>query len=87
MIGRRLHRTCTIRGARELLVCNGRSCQVPARRAMERDDEACPAGSRRCGGARRTRDGRKGFGHPALQPHHRNTTQVVLGLCSARSAP
>ncbi|MFJ8888554.1 winged helix-turn-helix domain-containing protein [Streptomyces sp. NPDC102402] len=30
----------TIQGVRRLLVRNGWSCQVPARRAMERDDDA-----------------------------------------------
>ncbi|MFJ5737807.1 winged helix-turn-helix domain-containing protein [Streptomyces microflavus] len=30
----------TIQGVRKLLVRNGWSCQVPARRAMERDDDA-----------------------------------------------
>ncbi|MFJ5786692.1 winged helix-turn-helix domain-containing protein [Streptomyces hydrogenans] len=40
MIGRRFHLTYTIQGARKLLVRNGWSCQVPARRAMERDDGA-----------------------------------------------
>lgn len=37
---RRFHLTYTIQGVRKLLVRNGWSCQVPARRAMERDDEA-----------------------------------------------
>ncbi|WP_323179587.1 winged helix-turn-helix domain-containing protein [Streptomyces sp. NBC_00654] len=40
VIGRRFHLTCTIQGVRKLLVRNGWSCQVPARRAMERDDDA-----------------------------------------------
>ncbi|NNJ07241.1 winged helix-turn-helix domain-containing protein [Streptomyces sp. PKU-MA01144] len=40
MIGRRFHLTYTIRGVRKLLVRNGWSCQVPARRAVERDDDA-----------------------------------------------
>ncbi|MCX4736222.1 winged helix-turn-helix domain-containing protein [Streptomyces sp. NBC_01363] len=40
VIGRRLDLTCTIQGVRKMLVRNGWSCQVPARRAMERDDEA-----------------------------------------------
>ncbi|MFE6727182.1 winged helix-turn-helix domain-containing protein [Streptomyces californicus] len=40
VIGRRFHLTCTIQGVRKLLVRNGWSCQVPARRAMERDDGA-----------------------------------------------
>ncbi|MFD3972727.1 winged helix-turn-helix domain-containing protein [Streptomyces cyaneofuscatus] len=40
VIGRRFHLTYTIQGVRKLLVRNGWSCQVPARRAMERDDEA-----------------------------------------------
>ncbi|WP_323185882.1 winged helix-turn-helix domain-containing protein [Streptomyces sp. NBC_00233] len=57
MIGRRFHLTYTIQGVRKLLVRNEWSCQVPARRAMERDDEAvagwarevwpCPEDSRR----------------------------------------
>ncbi|MEU2516773.1 winged helix-turn-helix domain-containing protein [Streptomyces syringium] len=37
VIGRRFHLTCTIQGVRELLVRGGWSCQVPARRAVERD--------------------------------------------------
>lgn len=40
VIGRRFHLTYTIQGVRKLLVRNGWSCQVPARRAMERDDAA-----------------------------------------------
>ncbi|MFC9180176.1 winged helix-turn-helix domain-containing protein [Streptomyces globisporus] len=40
VIGRRFHLTYTIQGVRKLLVRNGWSCQVPASRAMERDDEA-----------------------------------------------
>ncbi|WP_405551172.1 winged helix-turn-helix domain-containing protein [Streptomyces globisporus] len=40
VIGRRFHLTNTIQGVRSLLVRNGWSCQVPARRAIERDDEA-----------------------------------------------
>lgn len=40
MIGRRFHLTYTIQGVRKLLVRNDWSCQVPARRAMERDDDA-----------------------------------------------
>ncbi|EYT79263.1 transposase [Streptomyces sp. Tu 6176] len=40
VIGRRFHPACTIQGVCELLVSNGWSCQVPARQAMERDDEA-----------------------------------------------
>ncbi|MBM7087333.1 helix-turn-helix domain-containing protein [Streptomyces sp. SID9913] len=40
VIGRRFHLTCTLQGVRKLLVRNGWSCQVPARRALERDDEA-----------------------------------------------
>ncbi|MFF9654225.1 transposase [Streptomyces sp. NPDC014622] len=40
VIGRRFHLAYTIQGVRKLLVRNGWSCQVPARRAMERDDEA-----------------------------------------------
>ncbi|UQA91475.1 winged helix-turn-helix domain-containing protein [Streptomyces halobius] len=40
VIGRRFHLAYTIQGVRKLLVRNGWSCQVPARRAVERDDEA-----------------------------------------------
>ncbi|MCP9945461.1 winged helix-turn-helix domain-containing protein [Streptomyces somaliensis] len=39
VIGRRFHLTYTIQGVRKLLVRNGWSCQVPARRAMEWDDD------------------------------------------------
>ncbi|MFF5138233.1 winged helix-turn-helix domain-containing protein [Streptomyces sp. NPDC013157] len=38
--GRRFHMAYTIQGVRKLLARNGWSWQVPARRAMERDDEA-----------------------------------------------
>nr|WP_246109024.1 winged helix-turn-helix domain-containing protein [Streptomyces sedi] len=34
VIGRRFHLTYTIQGVRKLLVRNGWSCQVPARRAV-----------------------------------------------------
>ncbi|WP_442818399.1 IS630 family transposase [Streptomyces sp. NBC_01237] len=44
VIGRRFHLTYTIQGVRKLLVRNGWSCQVPARRAMERDDDAVAVG-------------------------------------------
>jgi transposase len=40
VIGRRFHLACTVQGVRKPLVRNGWSCQVPARRAMERDDGA-----------------------------------------------
>ncbi len=40
VIGRRFHMTYTVQGVRKLLVRNGWSCQVPARRALERYDEA-----------------------------------------------
>ncbi|MFL9683777.1 winged helix-turn-helix domain-containing protein [Streptomyces sp. KL110A] len=57
VIGRCFHLTYTIQGVRKLLVRNGWSRQVPARRATERDGEAvagwvkevwpCAKGSRR----------------------------------------
>ncbi len=57
VIGRRFHLTYTVQGVRKLLVRNGWACQAPARRALERDDEAvagwakevrpCAEGSRR----------------------------------------
>ncbi|MFF5856843.1 winged helix-turn-helix domain-containing protein [Streptomyces sp. NPDC012751] len=40
VIGRRFHMAYTIQAVRKLLARNGWSWQVPARRAMERDDEA-----------------------------------------------
>ncbi|WP_103528488.1 winged helix-turn-helix domain-containing protein [Streptomyces sp. SM12] len=40
VIGRRFHLTYTIQGVRKLSVRNSWSCQVPARRASERDDDA-----------------------------------------------
>lgn len=40
VIGRRFHLTCTIQGVRKLLVRNGCSYQVPARRAIKWNDEA-----------------------------------------------
>ncbi|WP_432037885.1 IS630 family transposase [Streptomyces cucumeris] len=44
VIGRRFHLTYTVQGVRKLLVRNGWSCQVPARRVIERDDEAVRVG-------------------------------------------
>ncbi|MER6722447.1 winged helix-turn-helix domain-containing protein [Streptomyces halstedii] len=49
VIGRRFHLTYTIQGVRKLLVRNGWSCQVPARRAVEGDDDAVARLSRRVG--------------------------------------
>ncbi|MET8386835.1 winged helix-turn-helix domain-containing protein [Streptosporangium canum] len=40
VIGRRFHLTYTLQGVRKLLIRNGYSCQVPARRALERDEAA-----------------------------------------------
>lgn len=40
LIGRRFHKSHTIQGVAALLKRHGRSCQVPARRAVERDDAA-----------------------------------------------
>ncbi|MBV7701052.1 winged helix-turn-helix domain-containing protein [Streptomyces sp. TRM70350] len=54
MIGRRFHLTYTIQGVRKPLVRNGWSCQVPARPALERDDDAV-AGWLQGGGALRGR--------------------------------
>ncbi|MET9686325.1 winged helix-turn-helix domain-containing protein [Streptomyces coeruleorubidus] len=39
MIGRRFHKSYTIQGVHKLLIRNGYSCQVPARRVVERDEE------------------------------------------------
>lgn len=39
MIGRRLHKSYTLQGVRKLLIRHGFSCHVPARRAVERDEE------------------------------------------------
>ncbi|MBK3584147.1 winged helix-turn-helix domain-containing protein [Streptomyces sp. MBT57] len=39
VIGRPFHLTYTVQRVRKLLVRNGWSCQVPTRRAMERDDD------------------------------------------------
>ncbi|MEU3657120.1 winged helix-turn-helix domain-containing protein [Streptomyces sp. NPDC032161] len=60
VIGRRFHLTRTVRGVRRLLVRNGWSCQVPARRAMGRDDEAV-AGWGEGGPARKARGGLAGL--------------------------
>lgn len=38
LIGRRFHRSYTVQGVAALLKRHGWSCQVPARRAVERDD-------------------------------------------------
>jgi transposase len=40
VIGRRFHKSYTPQGVRTLLIRHGFSCQVPARRAVERDDAA-----------------------------------------------
>jgi transposase len=40
LIGRRFHKSYTIQGVAALLKRHGWSCQVPARRAVERDDAA-----------------------------------------------
>ncbi|GHH62787.1 transposase [Streptomyces umbrinus] len=38
VIGRRFHKSCTLQGVRMLLIRHGFSCQVPAGRAVERDE-------------------------------------------------
>ncbi|OUD04248.1 transposase [Streptomyces swartbergensis] len=38
LIGRRFHKRCTVQGVAALLKRHGWSCQVPARRAIERDE-------------------------------------------------
>ncbi|MBC9719755.1 winged helix-turn-helix domain-containing protein [Streptomyces sp. TRM66268-LWL] len=40
VIGRRFHKSYTVQGVRKLLIRHGFSCQIPARRALERDDAA-----------------------------------------------
>jgi transposase len=40
LIGRRFHMSFTIQGVRKMLRRHGWSCQVPVRRAIERDDAA-----------------------------------------------
>ncbi|WUL00554.1 winged helix-turn-helix domain-containing protein [Streptomyces sp. NBC_00356] len=40
VIGRRFHKSYTVQGVRKLLIRHGFSCQIPARRALERDHEA-----------------------------------------------
>ncbi|MFD8396370.1 winged helix-turn-helix domain-containing protein [Streptomyces sp. NPDC059680] len=40
VIGRRFHKRYTLQGVRKLLIRHGFSCHVPARRAVERDEEA-----------------------------------------------
>ncbi|MFF9077415.1 winged helix-turn-helix domain-containing protein [Streptomyces sp. NPDC014872] len=57
VIGLRFHLTYTIRGLRKLLVRSGWSCQVPARRAMERDDEAVAGWGKEVWPARKARGG------------------------------
>ena len=39
VIGRRFHKSYTLQGVCKLLIRHGFSCQVPARRAVERDEE------------------------------------------------
>ncbi|WP_420802360.1 helix-turn-helix domain-containing protein [Streptomyces taklimakanensis] len=65
VIGWRFHPTYTIQGVRKLLLRNGWSCQVPARRVIERGDEAvagwvkvgAPPLAEECGPARKARGG------------------------------
>ncbi len=38
LIGRRFHKSCTVQGVAALLKRHGWSCQVPARRALERNE-------------------------------------------------
>jgi transposase len=57
VIGRRFHLTYTIQGVRMLLVRNGWSCQVPARRRWSATTMRSRGGSRRCGPARKPRGG------------------------------
>lgn len=40
LIGRRFHRSYTIQGVAALLKRQGWTCQIPARRALERDEAA-----------------------------------------------
>ncbi|MFI5680115.1 winged helix-turn-helix domain-containing protein [Streptomyces cellulosae] len=40
LIGRRFHKSYTVQGVAALLKRHGWSCQIPARRAVERDEEA-----------------------------------------------
>lgn len=40
MIGRRFHKSYPIQGIAKMLRRNGWWCQVPARRAVERDEDA-----------------------------------------------
>ncbi|MCT9077883.1 winged helix-turn-helix domain-containing protein [Streptomyces fulvoviolaceus] len=40
LIGRRFHKSYTVQGVAALLKRHGWTCQVPARRALERDEEA-----------------------------------------------
>ncbi|MFD7669291.1 winged helix-turn-helix domain-containing protein [Streptomyces sp. NPDC059788] len=40
LIGRRFHKSYTVQGVAALLKRHGWSCQVPARRAVERDEQA-----------------------------------------------
>ncbi|MFJ2158114.1 winged helix-turn-helix domain-containing protein [Streptomyces sp. NPDC087856] len=40
LVGRRLHRSYTIQGVAALLKRHGWTCQIPARRALERDETA-----------------------------------------------
>lgn len=39
VIGRRFHKSYTLQGVRKLLIRHSFSCQMPARRAVERDEE------------------------------------------------
>ncbi|WP_443062357.1 IS630 family transposase [Streptomyces sp. NBC_00457] len=46
LIGRRFHKSYTVQGVAALLKRHGWTCQVPARRALERDEEAVRLGER-----------------------------------------
>nr|WP_328664940.1 winged helix-turn-helix domain-containing protein [Streptomyces sp. NBC_00328] len=84
VIGRRFHLTYTIQDVRKLLVRNGWSCQVPVRRATERNDEAvtgwarevwpCAEDSRRPaepGSSSRTKPD-----SPSKKPRHNHVTRL-----------
>lgn len=75
LIGRRFHKSYTVQGVAVLLKRHGWSCQVPARRAVERDDGAV------AGWVKETWPGVEG---PWRRSGARNNSRGVLMGCHLR---
>jgi transposase len=96
VIGRRFHPTCTIQGVHKLLVRNGWSCHIPARRAMERHDDAAAGWVRevwpRAEGRRRTVEPGRSSRTKPTSPGHRRTPehghhQAAPRSCASAAVP